>query len=424
MSASVDIIGEKYWTDIPSNKSNVAKIRIRQHDDEDILFHSPNTNDAKYVDSSPICKSESGEPYGVISSPFHLLDHGYGRTPPHNVQRPSISPARAQLVKRRLMVESPGYEEIVAARAPKIVRKKGTSLLKSSRGQMKQSNRYDTSLGLLTKKFVELLQKSPRGIVDLNFASASLEVQKRRIYDITNVLEGVGILEKRSKNNIQWRGGNFNDNQNDVQNEIEKLEAEERSIDELLRRAENDVQNLVKETRYAYVSYMDLRSIKNFATQTVMVIKAPPNAHLEVPQPTSKSRVEMIVKSESGEEIDVFLCPDIKAIKEEKQERKAVLTVPTTSNDVVQSQTNLEDRWAPNVKADSKLAQAALLSQAVDDFFPGPLQTEDQHSSEADPDSSLCDEPFLSLEPPITGSDYMYSLDPHEGLMDLFDFNF
>lgn len=29
--------------------------------------------------------------------------------------------------------------------------------------------------------------------------------QKRRIYDITNVLEGIGLIEKRSKNIIQWR---------------------------------------------------------------------------------------------------------------------------------------------------------------------------------------------------------------------------
>lgn len=29
--------------------------------------------------------------------------------------------------------------------------------------------------------------------------------QKRRIYDITNVLEGVGLIEKKNKNIIQWR---------------------------------------------------------------------------------------------------------------------------------------------------------------------------------------------------------------------------
>ena len=34
----------------------------------------------------------------------------------------------------------------------------------------------------------------------------ALQVQKRRIYDITNVLEGIGLIEKKSKNNIQWKG--------------------------------------------------------------------------------------------------------------------------------------------------------------------------------------------------------------------------
>lgn len=33
------------------------------------------------------------------------------------------------------------------------------------------------------------------------------QVQKRRIYDITNVLEGIGLIEKKLKNNIQWKGG-------------------------------------------------------------------------------------------------------------------------------------------------------------------------------------------------------------------------
>jgi hypothetical protein len=58
--------------------------------------------------------------------------------------------------------------------------------------------RYDTSLGLLTRKFIDLLENSADGVIDLNVASVQLNVQKRRIYDITNVLEGIGILEKVS----------------------------------------------------------------------------------------------------------------------------------------------------------------------------------------------------------------------------------
>lgn len=67
-----------------------------------------------------------------------------------------------------------------------------------------EKTRYDTSLGLLTKKFVQLLGQSSDGVVDLNQAAEVLNVQKRRLYDITNVLEGVHLIKKKSKNNIQW----------------------------------------------------------------------------------------------------------------------------------------------------------------------------------------------------------------------------
>ncbi|KAM0056917.1 putative transcription factor E2F-DP family [Helianthus debilis subsp. tardiflorus] len=35
-----------------------------------------------------------------------------------------------------------------------------------------------------------------------------VQVQKRRIYDITNVLEGIGLVEKATKNHIRWKGHN------------------------------------------------------------------------------------------------------------------------------------------------------------------------------------------------------------------------
>ena len=66
------------------------------------------------------------------------------------------------------------------------------------------TSRHDNTIGLLTRKFVKLLRESEEGILDLNFAAEKLEVQKRRIYDITNVLEGIGLIEKNSKNNVKW----------------------------------------------------------------------------------------------------------------------------------------------------------------------------------------------------------------------------
>lgn len=110
----------------------------------------------------------------------------------------------------------------------------GGSSSTSMKKRYSEGTRYDTSLGLLTKKFIDLLHESGNGVVDLNAASTFLNVQKRRIYDITNVLEGVGILEKKSKNNIQWKRGNSLcglDNAQKVQIERDQLEHKEVMLD-------------------------------------------------------------------------------------------------------------------------------------------------------------------------------------------------
>ncbi len=57
-----------------------------------------------------------------------------------------------------------------------------------------ERGRQDNSLSVLTKKFVDLIKQSPDNTIDLNYAVEKLKVQKRRIYDITNVLEGIGYV--------------------------------------------------------------------------------------------------------------------------------------------------------------------------------------------------------------------------------------
>ena len=60
--------------------------------------------------------------------------------------------------------------------------------------------------------------------------------QKRRIYDITNVLEGIGLIEKRTKNNIQWKGGSAATNAPEIQGRLEELRAEIEYLEELERK--------------------------------------------------------------------------------------------------------------------------------------------------------------------------------------------
>lgn len=143
-------------------------------------------------------------------------------------------------------------------------------------------SRFDTSLGLLTKKFVDLLKESPQGVIDLNIASEQLNVQKRRIYDITNVLEGVGLLEKKSKNNIQWKFGVDDSAYNRKVAEMKYLEQKENNLNSLLRIVQEDLNQVFPSSKCGYITKQDLASIPLFRNQSVIVIKAPPDAKLVV----------------------------------------------------------------------------------------------------------------------------------------------
>ncbi|NWQ83722.1 E2F1 factor, partial [Columbina picui] len=102
-----------------------------------------------------------------------------------------------------------------------------------------EKSRYETSLNLTTKRFLELLSQSPDGVVDLNWAAEVLKVQKRRIYDITNVLEGIQLITKKSKNNIQWLGNQATvgapGRHRLLDKELRELQAAERQLDDLIQ---------------------------------------------------------------------------------------------------------------------------------------------------------------------------------------------
>jgi len=136
-------------------------------------------------------------------------------------------------------------------------------------GEEKGHSRYDSSLGLLTKKFLGLIKQSEQddGVIDLNEASKTLDVQKRRIYDITNVLEGIGLIEKRSKNRIHWLGSGISSPEDRpkidyLKQEIEILKEEESELDGNLRGRQLELKELVdnpSSSKYLYYLFYWLR---------------------------------------------------------------------------------------------------------------------------------------------------------------------
>ncbi|OTF70959.1 transcription factor E2F3-like protein, partial [Euroglyphus maynei] len=225
----------------------------------------------------------------------------------------------------------------------------------NSAGRKSGRTRYETSLGQLTRKFISLLEKSADGSINLNDASDVLQVQKRRIYDITNVLEGVGLLHKTSKNNIQWRGGLsdyfsgrnpgdfddqssryrnrkppplsllFNENSNDsnsgynnrsgcssssqsssIDHRLSELENDENRLDHLLSVARENL-NRVKLSSHLYASYNDLRQVPQFHDQTVIGIRPPLDTELQVSDPSEGLQIRL--RNSRHQMIEVYLCP-------------------------------------------------------------------------------------------------------------------
>ncbi|KZV30553.1 hypothetical protein F511_05703 [Dorcoceras hygrometricum] len=180
--------------------------------------------------------------------------------------------------------------------------------------------RYDSSLGLLTKKFINLIKHAEDGILDLNNAAGMLEVQKRRIYDITNVLEGIGLIEKKLKNRIQWKGldvsrtGQEDESLSDLQQEVENLKLEDGRLDEQIREMQERLRGLSEDEnnqRWLFVTEDDIKNLPCFQNQTLIAIKAPHGTTLEVPDPDEavdypQRRYRIVLRSTMGR-IDVYL---------------------------------------------------------------------------------------------------------------------
>ncbi|RWR78657.1 E2F transcription factor-like protein E2FE isoform X1 [Cinnamomum micranthum f. kanehirae] len=66
--------------------------------------------------------------------------------------------------------------------------------------------RKEKSLSLLCTNFLKHCDRDGVETIGLDEAAAKLGVERRRIYDIVNVLESVGVLSKKAKNQYSWKG--------------------------------------------------------------------------------------------------------------------------------------------------------------------------------------------------------------------------
>ncbi|XP_024147287.1 transcription factor E2F6 isoform X2 [Oryzias melastigma] len=194
----------------------------------------------------------------------------------------------------------------------KVTSEAKTARMQQNASQTKMSSREDVSLGLLAQRFLDLLQNTPDGALDLRDVTISLNTRRRRVYDITNVLEGINLIERQSANKFKWIGnlpisnflGVFK-----IQKEVNNLKLVENTLDSLIKSCAQQLFDLtddLQNSALAYVTHEDISHLQVLQEQTVMAVKAPEETKLEVPAPKEDS-IQVHLKADKGP-IMVMTC--------------------------------------------------------------------------------------------------------------------
>ena len=158
-----------------------------------------------------------------------------------------------------------------------------------------EENKPENSLGQLTRNFIQYIKTKGRINININDLENVLSVKKRRIYDITNVLQGIGYIEKKGKNEISWTKNynnqnltnsdinnnsleeNIKANYNKLKDEYDELKKEDEKIEKELKKYNNEFELLPTKhdfPRYGYVTFKDISNLSKNENLDFMVIKA------------------------------------------------------------------------------------------------------------------------------------------------------
>ena len=246
----------------------------------------------------------------------------------------------------------------------------------------------ENSLGTLTKNFINYIKRTGRKAININDLVKELSVKKRRIYDITNVLQGMGYIQKSGKNEILWikkvnkkirkKADNNKKNNNNKQiNNIEELEKKKNDLDEKIGtyKAEfNAIINKKEFSQYGYTTFEDLRQLSINEKVDLFIIKATKGTVMNIVDKNDIKKAHEFAKNlmESGE-MDCnelllnilsknnqlsFSCPedigikiyeasngDIKEIKPNKRSNNNIFNnkVPKLMNNINNNNINIYD---------------------------------------------------------------------------------
>jgi len=177
----------------------------------------------------------------------------------------------------------------------------------------------------------------------LNEAVKKLKVQKRRIYDITNVLEGIGLIEKCDKNKIKWKGEpNISEEmsteiikyRNELKNAIRTNEEYQSNI-ELLNKSFNQLASSKEYAQLAYIGYKDLcrlNDCEEFKEKKLVALKSPINSIMEVPDPKEIESYFKLLKEKALTDIE---AQRVLETQKDIEGKKYLLNMTSKTDDIM-----------------------------------------------------------------------------------------
>ena len=206
----------------------------------------------------------------------------------------------------------------------------------------KKKSRQINSLDEITKKFMKCVQEAESNTINLNSVMKKIKVKKRRIYDITNVLEGklkflfsliiyylgIGLIKKASKNKITLEPDfyDFYFNQDKIQIELNEEDNKE-NINEMkiqaLNKEINDVNNLIKYLSEKMPFYQEKNDENDGANNNInnkrKNILIPYNELLKFINDKDKNVGFITAKSDSDLKVELAHINDPKNIMDQKK---------------------------------------------------------------------------------------------------------
>ena len=163
---------------------------------------------------------------------------------------------------------------------------------------MSEKDSGKQTLVSLTKDFIKLMAESNGTMVEISKAESILCANKRRLYDVTNVLTGIGLIERCGKSMIKWVGRNDTKLHDQLVQEEEELDLMTNMIDQYMR-------SMVLSQEFqenAWITAEDISMLDAEQQLSLFAIRGPPSMTMQIDEndehhlicETDKGQIELI----------------------------------------------------------------------------------------------------------------------------------